>query len=146
MNRKLLSLLLLVLLPAFAAADEARMIAFSGNVEIRNAREGQWAPALMNTQIPEGGAIRTGSDGSAVVQLPNKARVWVKESSSLELEQRRTFASRLALVFGKIKVRVPHLMRRERFEVGTPSAVCAVRGTEFTVTTNETGAMDINVI
>ncbi len=135
-----------MLFPAFAAADEARMIAFSGNVEIRNAREGQWAPALMNTQIPEGGAIRTGSDGSAVVQLPNKARVWVKESSSLELEQRRTFASRLALVFGKIKVRVPHLMRRERFEVGTPSAVCAVRGTEFTVTTNETGAMDINVI
>ena len=116
------------------------MLASSGNVEIRSTREGQWTPALPNTQIPEGGAIRTGADGSAVVQLPNKAKVWVKESSSLELEQRQTFASRLALVFGKIKVRVPHLMRKERFEVGTPAAVCAVRGTEFTVATNEAGA------
>lgn len=146
MNRKLISLLLLVLLPVCAAADEARMIAFSGNVEIRSAREGQWAPALANAQIPEGGAIRTGADGSAVVQLPNKSKIWIKESSSLELEQRQTFASRLALVFGRIKVRVPHLMRKEKLEVGTPAAVCAVRGTEFTLTTDEKGAMDINVV
>jgi len=122
------------------------MLAFSGNVEIRNTREGQWAPAAVNMQIAEGGAVRTGPDGSAAVLLPNKSKVWLKESSSLELEQRQTFASRLALVFGRMKVRVPHLMRKERFEVRTPAAVCAVRGTEFTVDTNEAGAMNINVL
>jgi len=135
-----------MLLPAFAAAEEAKLTAFSGNVEVRNAREGQWGPVTENMGIAEGGAVRTGADGSAVVVLPNKSKVWVKESSSLELEQRQTLASRLALVFGRIKVRVPHLMRREKFEVRTPSAVCAVRGTEFTVDTDEAGAMNINVL
>ena len=146
MTRKILLLLLLALLPAFAAAEEAKILAFSGNVETRNTREGQWAPATVNMEIAEGGAIRTGADGSAALLLPNKSKVWIKESSNLELEQRQTFASRLALVFGRMKVRVPHLMRKERFEVRTPAAVCAVRGTEFTVNTNEAGAMDINVL
>ena len=147
MNRKILPLLLLILtLPVFAAAEEAKIIAFSGNVEVRNTREGQWVPATENIEIAEGGAVRSGADGSAVMLMPNKTKVWIKESSTLELEQRATLASRLALVFGKIKVRVPHLLRKEKFEVRTPSAVCAVRGTELTVDTNEAGAMVINVL
>ncbi len=75
MNRKTFSLFLLVLLPAFAAAGEARIIAFSGNVEIRNTREGQWAPALVNMQIPEGGAIRTGAEAYEVVTMTHKAKI-----------------------------------------------------------------------
>ncbi|MEI7481556.1 MAG: FecR family protein [Elusimicrobiota bacterium] len=147
MNRKILSLLLLILtLPAFAASEEAKIIAFSGNIEVRNTREGQWVPATENIEIAEGGAVRSGADGSAVMLMPNKTKVWIKESSTLELEQRTTLASRLALVFGKIKVRVPHLLRKEKFEVRTPSAVCAVRGTELTLDTNEAGAMVINVL
>ena len=133
-------------LPVFAASEESKIIAFSGNVEVRITREGQWAPAAENMEIPEGGAVRAGADGSAVVLMPNKTKIWIKESSSLELEQRQTLASRLALVFGRIKVRVPHLLRKEKFEVRTPSAVCAVRGTELTVDTNEAGAMNINVL
>ncbi|MFA7008116.1 MAG: FecR family protein [Elusimicrobiales bacterium] len=147
MNGKILSLVLLVLtLPVFAASEEAKLIAFSGTVEVRNTREGQWAPAAENMEIAEGGAVRAGSDGSAVVLMPNKTKVWIKESSSVEVEQRATLASRLALMFGKIKIRVPHLMRKEKFEVRTPSAVCAVRGTEFTVDTNAEGVMNINVL
>jgi hypothetical protein len=145
MIRKISILFLLAFLPGFSAAEETRILAFSGQVEIRTARDGQWVPASDNAEVPEGGAIRTGADGSAVALMPNKTKVWLKESSSLELEQRQTLASRLALVFGKIKVRVPHLMRKEKFEVRTPAAVCAVRGTEFTVDTTETGAMNINV-
>jgi hypothetical protein len=97
-------------------------------------------------EIAERGGIRTSSDGGAVVQLPNKSKVWLKESTALEIEQRQTLASRLALVFGKIKVRVPHLMRKEKFEVRTPAAICAVRGTEFTMGTTEDGKMDLKVL
>jgi hypothetical protein len=133
-------------LPAFAAAGEAQLIAFSGNVEVRTTREGQWVPAADKAEIAEGGAIRTGADGAAVVLMPNKSKIWIKESSDLEIEQRKTLTSRLALLFGQMKVRVPHLMRKEKFEVRTPAAVCAVRGTEFTVETADTGAMSINVL
>jgi hypothetical protein len=118
----------------------------SGTVEARQTREGQWVPAAENMEIAEGGAVRTGADGGAVLLMPNKTKVWMKEGSSLELEQRQTLASRLALVFGRIKVRVPHLMRKEKFEVRTPAAVCAVRGTEFTMGTNEEGKMELQVL
>ena len=149
MKRKILLIpisVFLASLPALAAAGEARLLAFSGNVEVRTTREGQWSPAADKAEIAEGGAVRTGADGGAVVLLPNKSKIWIKESSALEIEQRQTLTSRLALLFGKMKVRVPHLMRKEKFEVRTPAAVCAVRGTEFTVETADTGAMNINVL
>ncbi|MBU2574519.1 MAG: FecR family protein, partial [Elusimicrobia bacterium] len=146
MKRKTTFLFLLLMLPAFAMAEEAKLIAFNGKVEVRPGREGKWAAARRNMNVTEGGAVRTAAGASAVVLLPNKTKVWMKESSNLELEQRQTLASRLALVFGRIKLRVPHLLRKEKFEVRTPSAVCAVRGTEFTVETDEIGRMNLNVL
>jgi len=135
-----------MLLPGLALAGESKILSMSGTVEARQTREGQWVPASENMEIAEGGAVRTGADGGAVLLMPNKTKVWMKEGSSLELEQRQTLASRLALVFGRIKVRVPHLMRKEKFEVRTPAAVCAVRGTEFTMNTTEDGQMDLQVL
>lgn len=118
----------------------------SGAVEVRPTREGQWTSASENMEIAEGGGIRTGAEGGAVVLMPNKSKIWLKEGTALEIEQRQTLASRLALVFGKIKVRVPHLMRKEKFEVRTPAAVCAVRGTEFTMGATESGKTDVQVL
>ena len=135
-----------IALPGGVWAGEAKILSMSGNVEARQTREGQWAPASENLEIAEGGALRTGADGAAVLLLPNKTKVWLKETSNLEIEQRQTLASRLALVFGRIKVRVPHLMRKEKFEVRTPAAVCAVRGTEFTMATTEEGKMNLQVL
>mgnify|MGYP001424667716 CR=1 FL=1 len=146
MRTKILSVFLFVTLPGVLLAGEAKVISMSGTVEVRQTREGQWAPASENMEIAEGGALRTGNGGAAVLLMPNKTKVWFKENTSLEIEQRQTLASRLALVFGKIKVRVPHLMRREKFEVRTPAAVCAVRGTEFTMGTTEEGKMELQVL
>lgn len=146
MRTKILSFFLLIALPGVMLAAEAKLLSFSGAVEVRPAREGQWTPATENIEIAEGGAVRTGEGGQAVLLMPNKSKVWMKESSNLEVEQRQTLASRLALVFGKIKVRVPHLMRKEKFEVRTPVAVCAVRGTEFTMGAAEDGKMDLQVL
>ncbi|KAF0126120.1 MAG: Sigma factor regulatory protein FecR/PupR family [Elusimicrobia bacterium] len=132
--------------PALSPAQEARVLSFAGSVEVKADRDVEWAPAEKNMEIKEGGAVRTGADGAAMVLMPNKAKVWMRENSGLEIEQRKTLASRLSLLFGRMKVRVPHLMRKERFEVRTPSAVCAVRGTEFTVDATPEGAMDIKVL
>lgn len=133
-------------LPGVLLAAESRLLSMSGPVEVRATREGAWLAAAPDAEIAEGGAVRTGPKGAAVIQMPNKTRVWLKENSNIELEQRQTLASRLALVFGRIKVRVPHLMRKEKFEVRTPAAVCAVRGTEFTMGTTEDGQMDLQVL
>jgi len=139
------ALFLFIALPGAVLAGEARILAMSGEVEVRPTREGQWIPAKENMEIAEGGAVRTGV-GGAVLLMPNKTKVWFRRSTTLEIEQRQTLASRLMLVIGKIKVRVPHLMRAEKFEVRTPAAVCAVRGTEFTMGATEEGKMDLQVL
>ncbi|OGR75081.1 MAG: hypothetical protein A2X32_10315 [Elusimicrobia bacterium GWC2_64_44] len=146
MRTKILWFFFLIALPGVVLAGEAKLLSLSGAVEVRPAREGQWTAATENMEIAEGGGIRTAAGGQAVLLMPNKSKVWLKENSSLEIEQRQTLASRLALVFGKIKVRVPHLMRKEKFEVRTPVAVCAVRGTEFVMGSDESGKMDLQVL
>lgn len=146
MRKHISAVCIILSFPLLAAAQEAKLLSFAGTVEIKADRDAEWAAATDGMEIKESGALRTGDDGSAVVLMPNKSKVWVKENSGLEIEQRKTLASRLALLFGKMKVRVPHLMRKERFEVRTPAAVCAVRGTEFTVEATPEGAMDIKVL
>jgi len=146
MRNHILAFIIFIALPAGVFAGEAKILSLSGAVEVRPTREGQWTSASKDMEIAEGGGVRTGADGGVVVQLPNKTKVWLKESTALEIEQRQTLASRLALVFGRIKVRVPHLMRKEKFEVRTPAAICAVRGTEFTMGTTEDGKMDLKVL
>ncbi len=146
MKTRILSFFFFLLLPGVIFAGEAKILSMAGQVEARQTREGKWAPASEGMEIAEGGAVRTGDSGAAVLLLPNKSKIWMKGASSLEVEQRQTLASRLALLFGRIKVRVPHLMRKERFEVRTPAAVCAVRGTEFTMAAAEDGKTDLQVL
>lgn len=130
---------------SMAYAENAKITAFDGDVEAKLSREGQWVKVSDKMEIPEGGSVRTLDSGSAALLMPNKSKVWMKNSTALEIEQRQTLASRLALFFGKVKIRVPHLMRKEKFEVRTPAAVCAVRGTEFTIDAAEDGKMDLQV-
>lgn len=146
MRTYILAVFLFIALPGAILAGEARILSMSGEVEVRRTREGQWEPAKEDLEIAEGGAIRTGVKGGAVVLMPNKTKVWFRKSTTLEIEQRQTLASRLMLVFGKVKIRVPHLLRKEKFEVRTPSAICAVRGTEFTMGSTEEGKMDLQVL
>lgn len=146
MRKHIFAVCFILSFPALSAAQEAKVLNLSGSVEVKADRDAEWASAEKNMEIREGGAVRTGADGAAVVLMPNKSKVWMRENSGLEIEQRKTLASRLSLLFGRMKVRVPHLMRKERFEVRTPAAVCAVRGTEFTVDATPEGAMDIKVL
>ncbi|MEW5905830.1 MAG: FecR family protein [Elusimicrobiota bacterium] len=146
MRKHIFAACFILAVPALASAQEASIFSLAGSVEVKADRDSEWVPAGKNMEIREGGAVRTGADGAAVVLMPNKSRIWIRENSGLEIEQRKSMASRLSLLFGRMKVRVPHLMRKERFEVRTPAAVCAVRGTEFTVDTNAEGAMEIKVL
>lgn len=146
MRTNIFLLLIFIALPGVVLAEEAKILSMSGEVEVRPTREGIWIPAKDGMEIAEGGAVRTGAKGGAVVLMPNKTKVWFRKSTTLEIEQRQTLASRLMLVFGKVKVRVPHLMRKEKFEVRTPVAVCAVRGTEFTMGATDDGKMDLQVL
>lgn len=85
-----------------------------------------------------GETVRTGSDGSARLflgergsqaQLAPESEFSVSEGESL-----RDFIGELRQGLVRLLAR---LDRRERFEVRTPAAVCAVRGTDFAVASRD---------
>mgnify|MGYP004701150525 CR=1 FL=1 len=113
-------------------------ISHKGSVEIRQG--GQWL------RVPEGEPliaepgtpIRTGAAGSVTLQLSNHpGTVRVGPDSELTMPEG---PSPLELLLGKIKLEV-----KEKFQVRTPAAVCAVRGTAFRVDHPENGSTTVTV-
>lgn len=128
------------------AADTAAISALSGKVEMRAAPDARWVSAAEGSLIEEGGSVRTGSDGRALLLFPNKSKVWLKESSALEISALRDKNTSVSLSIGKIKVRVPHLRFSEKFDLRTQSAIAAVRGTELTLDYDQTGTAVMEVL
>ncbi|MCK4935970.1 MAG: FecR domain-containing protein, partial [Elusimicrobiales bacterium] len=146
MTKKLLIFTFFLICPTMLFAG-SKILAFTGKVEVRLSIDDEdWIPVKRNMIIKEGGTIRTGSNGAAVIRMPNKTKIWLRANSNLEVEENKSFSSRISLLFGSIKIRVPHLLKREKFRVKTPTAICAIRGTEFTLSTSEEGKMRIAVL
>lgn len=136
----------MVLLPSCAFADDAVIGAMAGRVDMRLELRKGWEPAIVGAAIPEGGGVRTGEDGAAELRFPNKSKIWLKPNSTIEIEQHQSLAAKIAVVAGYIKARVPHLKRKEVFELRTTAAVAAVRGTELLLNVGDEGAAEISVL
>ncbi|MCX5783904.1 MAG: FecR family protein, partial [Elusimicrobia bacterium] len=130
-----------VALAVFASdAWAAVVLSVGGKVEVRPAGQTEWVLAQPGVEITQGASVRTGPDGRAVIVFGGKkeSRLWMKESSTLDIEKEDSLFKRLSLVLGNIKLRV-FRKGKETFEIKTPAAICAVRGTDFTVLFDENG-------
>ena len=78
----------------------------------------------------EGSATLRFADGSLLTMLPNSEIVLDSVSA---FRQSRSLSIEVSLPTGEIRVRVPERTPKTRFDVKTPSAVAAVRGTQFRV-------------
>ncbi|MBI3013206.1 MAG: FecR domain-containing protein, partial [Elusimicrobia bacterium] len=130
--KKLLFFLVLAV-PAQVFGQGASVTAVGGQVSYRINSAAAWQPLSVGTEIQEGSSIRTGRDGRAVLKYPNKSTLWLKENTSLLVEERQNLKNTVSMEIGSVKARVPHLKRKEYFHVRTGRAVAAVRGTVFTV-------------
>ncbi|MFT4101668.1 MAG: FecR domain-containing protein [Burkholderiaceae bacterium] len=117
-----------------------------GSVEVRAANEtgDTWRPAQTGRSLSAGQCLRTGADGSAMLELGGGTVVLVRPDTELRLVR----ASESRVPDGGQQLRIELLrgglenvvQRRPgggtRFEIQTPAAVAAVRGTEFRVSTS----------
>lgn len=88
--------------------------------------------------LPEGSVIETGSDGSVTIDLADGSVLTLQRSSTLRLDQMTRVAgvpaahsTRLKLDSGRVETAVQPHRDVGRFEIITPVAVSAVRGTHF---------------
>lgn len=111
-----------------------------GQVEVQRAGAGQFAALSPGQMVAVNDVVRTGKDGSAEFTWADKTRWRVTPGTQLTIAKasansaKKSEISLFKLDAGKVFVRiVKSLTPDSKFEVETPTAVAAVRGTVFSV-------------
>ncbi len=137
-----LSLLIFNIHCAQKGEDFAMVIFFVGDVKING------AVAEIGNIVKENDTIITGTMSSCDIKI-GESIIRVKEKSKLLISQLiKTGAVEnvaLGLDVGKMLCKPKKLMKSESFMVRTPTAVAAVRGTQFTVETDRKKTTRIKV-
>lgn len=123
-------------------AATAEVVSVSGTPRL--VRGGTELKLTMGMRVESGDRIETPSDGAATVEFGDHSRVVVRGDSVLRIEQLQRFENtdiyrtRVLLERGRTDhVVTPSGGKPSRFESLTPSAVTAVRGTEYRVSARD---------
>jgi hypothetical protein len=120
---------------------------FRPMVQIRDTGNVEWVEAKVAYQLFDKDTLRTEREGYAVLQLIDNSLARVRPNSVLvirgEPNARNGLNSRIQVESGEVNLRVEG--RVSQYEVSTPSAVAAVKGTEFTTRILEDGSSEFTV-
>ena len=114
---------------------------FNPLVLIRHGDNNEWIDARTTHPLHNADTLRTGEEGFAVVQFMDNSVARVRPNSLLiitgEARAPDNTSSRISVEVGDLflNIRGGH----SQYEVATPSAVAAVRGTEFSTSVSSTG-------
>lgn len=113
-----------------ASAGELSAIAVytRGKVEIKRAGDSEFRRLKVNDMVYTGDTIKTAKRARASLVMKGGAEVRLNQNSEFEIESTGKVREVLKLSFGQLWSRMLHKMAK--INVRTPSAVCAVRGTE----------------
>ena len=128
----LLGLLFGQLIPGADAAEQGRVLSTEGKVEFAR-QKATWSTATNNQSLEPQDRLRTLALSRAMVQLVELGRVRLDELTTLEILPPRNTKSKGTL---DLKAGAMYFFTRDRpreFEIQTPQALAASRGTEFLV-------------
>jgi hypothetical protein len=132
--------------PTTAAIAGATIAEWKG--DIRLSLPGQLpSNPLRGEQLPPGTILDTGS-GRLLLRLSDGSEVIVRAHTRLQVQQPSlTDPSYLQLLLGRIRALInKRTGGAVPFELGTPSAVIAVRGTQFDVEVNARNVTEVDVV
>ncbi len=118
---------------------------FSGsNLELKRAKGNSEKSVKFGTKVYLGDELITGSDTSVAVQFADHSVLTLHSNSRMHFDHLTAHGttgmvdSRVRLLSGRMDTRVkPAVGPGSRFEIHTPSAISAVRGTEYRTSVNE---------
>ena len=123
--------------PLMAGEDTAVLKAMIGAVDYFAKDSTAWQPAKEGLQLSSGDKIRTGADGMASVSFANGSQIMLKPNTEFEVtslsrsEDKNSIDYKLQLNMGKLRAMVEKLDSNSSFEIKTPTAVAAIRGTVY---------------
>ena len=113
---------------------------FSGDVTYQTSADTNPESATVGAKLPIGSIVNTGEESIAGLLFGDGSLMQVEPNSSVALDAMSIPSgsgfvdSRIRLQAGAVKTRVPERQPKSRFQITTPAAIAAVRGTEFRVT------------
>lgn len=134
-----------VLVAVFFRAADAGAVAITaadGKVLFLKSGSYTWAQVSAGQILAPGDELKTASGARATVTFDDGSRVDLNPGSAFTLKEAAAQASSMELKLGSLKAWISKSLNR-RFQVRTPTAVCSVRGTEFSVGVGASG--DTNV-
>ena len=108
-----------------------------GDASIKLTGTQEWKKLGLNDTITQGDRIRTGAVGAVEITFENDFSIFLRPDTTLEITAARKKSAvyllyKLFLDIGKTISKIKQSTGKEtRFEIQTPSAVAAARGTEF---------------
>jgi hypothetical protein len=111
---------------------DARIASVSGDVTVVAADGSPEVSGEAHMPLEEGDRVVVGDGGSAEIALDGGSLITVRENSDFKLEKTAKADSSFFLAAGSMLAKIQKLGER-RLKVRTPTAVAAVRGTEFGV-------------
>jgi hypothetical protein len=129
-----------------------RVLSLMGDVSASSSKPKQGIAIAPDTRLSAGDEVRTGADGSVLLEFADGSRLLLQRNSQLLLEVTNAYGSkasvidnRIRLDSGRIESEVPTENNpKGRFEIRTPAATTAVRGTRYRVSAE--GAVPVSRI
>ena len=123
--------------PSIASAQQVGTVTqLSGSAQIQ--RAGATISVVQGIAVELHDRLATSVNSSATVRLTSGITLTLAEHTNLTFDQNVTAGgtgrTQLNLVEGGLRSLVPPLLRTQAFEIHTPNAVTAVRGTDFDAT------------
>jgi len=112
-----------------------RITSVNGDVTLLENNRKTWAAAKQGMIVEEGDTIRTGGNGKIEITLENGNIISLQPNSEIKIHKLRQdtksgeYDNSFSSGYGKIKAVVEKIGQKSTFQVKTPTAVCAVRGT-----------------
>lgn len=118
--------------------------ALSGKAFVMRSGTKVWTTAGGGYVMYAGDQLRTASGSNATISFDDGSRINLEANGSFILQESSAGGTSLKLSIGVLRAWVEKALSR-RFEVRTPTAVCSVRGTEFSVDVNIQGHTSIQM-
>jgi len=142
---------LLTAAPVCAAKKEplGRVTSLAGGVQVQSEDDAVWRQAALKMIVYFGDSVRTLEDGESIITLSDDSIIKIHPNSHVALnsivspvEEKNS----ILLFFGRIWNKIAKkALKKKRFEVQTPTAVCGVRGTAFETAAYEDGSVVVLV-
>lgn len=131
-------------LGASAGVPRGIVVVPHGLIEVRASVEGAWRPLDKPASLAEGNQVKTGPGASADILLSDGSKLSLSEKAEFTVESTKTVETAFKLGVGRLKAYFAGAFSG-RMRVRTPSAVAAVRGTEFEMSAGPDGRTQVTV-